>query len=626
MGTKRNFYLNNVLVEPPDNQEATTIKFSYDKDSVIENGNRELAITDFEWVRDNMDIIQKHFQDGRIFEGIPLRYELEKGGVKEVAFDGYLDLTESPQLSHCKKNIIKAKERAKIDWLNDVADSVSFEYLYSIGKIKQSDFVYMPYVISTVPNYREAFMVAVSVAIISLQIGEQTTALGQLLSQSAQPFGFVVIAAAIVRIAFIITLIVTLIKLIDDLANLIIQPVKYHACMRALDLLKIGAEHFGYELKADDLETTYKDLVILPEKNQIPVNSLDSRILGFTGIDKLLQKGFPSDTFGGFLRKMKGIFKSKVVINDNQLIFIRQDKQTGTPQYQLPDLYQPFFTTNADELKSNYLIQFQTDLNDKNTILEYKGTAYQVITTQKGTLSDPKLNLIKGLETASIPYALAKVKTDLTTPEKILDSFISGYAAIMNGLISVAKGIVKVFAAIARAINKVFKVLKAISFGKIRLHVDVPNADNIKYVDIEKISNRIGMMKLENDFVTTPKMFLIKGGASESKNKIHPDNSVKLSGKYLWENYHRYSVSFLPSDERPNGNQYLIREFEKIHFTFPDFQKVKTNNKIFDVDGKEAEIVSGEWNDFEDVAKMKVRISYLYTDKLQETYLEPTGT
>ena len=55
-----------------------------------------------------------------------------------------------------------------IDWLNETADSISFAYLYNnndviaSARISNTDFVSIPYVLSELPDTREALLAVVS--------------------------------------------------------------------------------------------------------------------------------------------------------------------------------------------------------------------------------------------------------------------------------------------------------------------------------------------------------------------------------------------------------------------------------------------------------------------------------
>jgi hypothetical protein len=50
---------------------------------------------------------------------------------------------------------------------------------------------------------------------------------------------------------------------------------------------------------------------------------------------------------------------------------------------------------------------------------------------------------MKGLEDVFIPLALAKRKTELTVPEKIIKAFLQGLDLIINAMISIVNALIQ---------------------------------------------------------------------------------------------------------------------------------------------------------------------------------------
>lgn len=634
MALKRKFFLSNTQVNPPRNAPEMSIKMNFEKDALDSNGNRKLSlsITDLEWNRNEADKINAYFNSGNVFQGMPMRYELERGGVNQKIFDGYNDLSDPNSIFSALSCVVPAKEKQSIDWLNDTADSVSFEYLFSIGVITNDDFKFQPYILNSIPDYMQAGISILSVFFMEQQIQKLIVELAGMIGDLANPITAInTTIKAVLYLVYIIGLIVALIVLVKQMIKYIIQPVKYHACMNVNSILTKLSSYWGFTFNSDIFsKAPFDKLMFMPEKYY---NALDvsKGIFGFTKPQKILQRGYPSGTPGDFLRAIKIAFKCKIVIKGTTLSLVPEYVNTGGSQYRLPPLEKyasPSFKTNASELKSNYLLQFQTDISDKNTIQQYLGTSYQVITTPV-TVIDPALNVLKGLEEVNIPFALAKRKTELTIPEEIFKAFEVVFDKITNVLIDISNGVISAYNAIAKTLNKVLKALKVIGININWQAKSLPKIE--KVVPGAFFENRIGMMMLETDLFTVPKLFLMDEGSEDKYNKISTDNSTILSAKYLWENFHAPVVSFLPSSLRPNGNQYIIRQFEKVPFNYDDFTKVIKNNNIFTNDNKLGIIDSGEWNDWHEYASLKVRINQMFTvdsngnQTIKETYLEPDG-
>jgi len=628
MATKVNFYLDNNLINPPKNWQELEIQLNFDKDA--DASSSQVSVNDWELVRENAGKIQDWINGGLsngvgIFEGVPFKLEIERNGIIEKPFDGYLDLTERPKLS-CNRSEVKAKERMKIDWLNDVSDGFTFEFLFrETGAITKNDFVFVPYVINSIPNYQESAIMMVSVFVLQQEIIQAIEKIKALAIKLSNPFeSATAVVEAILLIVYIGLLLIAIIKLIKDLILMLIQPVKYHAGMRTRDLLRIGAQHLGLTFKSDifDVNGAFYNEVIIPKKYNNPVSTEENKILGFITPDKNLQEGFYKGTFGDLLRAQKSKHNAKVIITDDgELYFVRQDFNISAAQFQLPDAEQPYYTTNADELKSNYLVEFQVDLIDKNTIQEYTGTIFQVI-TQPIAVRNQELVLMKGLESVNIPFALAKRKTELTLPEKIVKGFLDVFSILTNGIIIAINALITVFNVIIKVLNKIIKALKVVGINVNWQIKPIPKLIKIDFA--ATIENRIGMMKIETDFFNIDKVLLLTDGSQPKFNKLAPDNEATMSAKYLYNNFH-FVNSFIPSGAMPNGNQVIIKDFEKIPFCFNDYQKVKNNNKILDANGNQAEIVSLNWNVYNQHADMTVRFSQLYTLNLREVTIEPNG-
>lgn len=624
MAVKTNFYLNNNLVNPPKNWEELSIDINFDKDR---GATQQVTVTDWEFVKENSQTIEKWIDSGLTggvgaLEGIPLRIELDRNGAIEKPFDGYIDLAQSSELS-CHQSTVKSVEKHQIDWLNDVADSFTYEYLFrETGEITKNDFVFVPYVINSVPNYTQSAVCLLSVYVLTKELKDVIEQVKHLTVDLSNPFTTANgVLKAVLLVAYIAIIIISLIKLIKDMIYYLIQPVKYHAGMYAKTLLEKGAAHLGLNFKSDIFnQAPYDKMFILPEKYYNPLEFKNSTILGFLTPNKNSQEGFYKGTFGDFLREMKKAFNAKIVIDGTDLILVRRDINLSTPQFTLPDIYNPFYTLNANEAISNYYIKFQTDLSDKNTIQQYGGTSFQVILQPK-VINYKELVLLKHLEQVDINFALAKRKESLTLPEEIFKAYFEVFSLLLNGIIEVVNGIISIANTAIKLLNKIIKALKVVG---IKVNWQIKPIPKLKYTHLGNlIENRIGMLMLETDQFNIPKAMILAESSQPKFTKLLTNNSTVLSAKSLYNQFH-YTNSFIPTTDRPNGNQYIIKRFEKVPFCYDDYVKVKKNNYIFTKEG-EAEIISLKWNTYNQYADLDIRINKLYTNNLTKVELEPDG-
>lgn len=621
------FKINGQQIPEPANYKELSIDLSFDSESP----SPALSTNQWDFQIDSSVKPLEHLKGGLtggvgVFEGLPFNIEIYDPKTNErIVFEQYLDMTDDPVLTR-DSAIVSSQEVTGINWINDVADGFTYQYLYEeTSLLNDSHFVSVPYVINSVPNYKDAMLAIVSTTVVSFQLAD---AFGDLTAESIRALDpFSSIGAVLVlafRIIRVIALLITLIKLIKDIIDLLIQPVKYHKGMYVKDLFEIGCKHLGLTFKSTILTSApMNKLFILPSKFDAPLDQTDEdqRMRGFLE-PSTDQTGYFDGTFGDLIRAMKLMFNAKVIPVDGELWFVREDHSFNTAQLKIPKIRPCDYSINSDELKSNYLIKFQTDTYDKNTITEYKGT---IIKAQHEAIrcNNRKMKLLKGVENVNIPFALAKRKTELNIVEKIVMVFLDVASAILNTIIFVANAVIPIVNAIGKIIKLVKKVLNF--FGVKTEKLKAPEIKKITRVDFGEILNdRIGMLKLEFDDFNNPKIFLLNESSDPRNTKMPENNNEIISARYLWENYHIIS-SFAPYPGNENGNQWFRYSASGLPFCFHDFLKVKNNNSIFDEEGNPAKVESIRWNVWNQTADIDYRVNQKYTNNLKVTLHEPKG-
>ncbi len=622
------FFLANVQINPPENWQQLEFELNFERDK---NSNR-VTITEWRFLRENADLIHAWRNGGLttggigVFEGIPFRIEVRNQSVSKVLFNGYLDLTEKTVYASKQYVTTTAKESQQVDWLQDVAFGFGPEFLKATGQILQTDYIYMPYVNSCVPNYRDSFIALMGIFTVTMQLYKEVVDLTNIIIGAANPFEATALIRLIPEVAYITILLIAQIRLIKDLVNLLIQPVKYHACMTVKKQIEKCCAHLNMTFSSDifNSPSPFENLVILPEKYYIQTNSGDPRLLGFTSPNSTDQNGFYKGMFGDLLQEMKKMFCGKLVIKNGVLYFLRRDQGLIAPIYQVPDVDERAISLNTSEFKSNYNISFQVDVVDKNTFQEYDGTRFQSI-IRPASFSDPKNILMKGLERVDIDFARAKTKRSLTTPEQLVLDFLDVVSGILNGIISVINKGIEIYNDVAEFVNKIIDKLDTIGI-KINIHLKtIKPLDPVDFGQL--IENRIGMLKLEQDQVGKQKIFIITIGSSPKFNKVHPLNDVYVNTTYLYNNYHSVATSFIPSSERLNANQYWEKELTGVPFTWQDFLDVSNTNQCKNSSGLDSEVTSLKWNPYNQVAtSLKYKVNQIYTTNFIETKISPNGS
>ncbi len=652
------FYIDNKQVNAPQNAAQLQAQLNYGKDQFPSAGT--ISITDFIWVGAEYKLLKGYIDAGLtggigITEGPSMRITATDGKITQTVFEGFFDFT-SVKIKDRISITTKVINFATIDWLQTIAQTFTFEYLASPdfqatglpGFIDPSFYRWMPYCLNTIPNYEQAAIATLSIFSITNILYQQIEEISDIIADIAGFFNTPAgIVKFIVKVAYIIVLLVSLIKLIEDIIKFLISPVKYHAGMYASDLLERGATYLNMKFVSDIWESgsPYENEFIIPQKLFNAPSAADNSILGFLVPDPNEQVGWYKGTYGDLLEAMKIKYNAKVIVtlppggatptNQGTITLIRRDKNALPPQYTLPNTYKATseYTFNNDELPANYEIMFQTDTQDMNTLQNYQGTLFQVICTQQRMNYQPFVR-IKGLQQEVIPFARVSTKTGLTVPEQIIEDFLQVFDVIDSALVAIANTI----GSIANIYIKFYNgILKALSFIGINIKYRIPTIPTLSKTNLTStIDNRVGMMMLSYDHFTVPKILLITEGSQPKFNKVSPVNDVFESAIAMWEGYH-YVNSMLPAivqplyADRPFGNQYKIQQFNGIPFTWNDFLKVVNNNRVLAPDGVTPAIVeslkfyppmeqgsSGK-------ADIKARISYIWTLNLQETFLNPDG-
>jgi len=630
------YYVNNIEVNPPLNDEELSIELNFDKGNP---DNQSVSLNELEWGlgdqtvgNDAADIINQWRLDGvsggvGATEGIPYRLEITDEGTTYNVFDGYLDL--STAIWDCDRVSVTAVETGGNDWFLSVADSKSYAYIDEVeGLIPSSYTVRLPYVLSSVPDNQEAFLVTISMTFVVITlVGEIESLITLAKGYIANPTDWGKLAMLVLQLVYVVSLIISLVKLIADLIDLVIQPVKYHSCMSWLNNAKVGAASFGYTFKSSILDVggVYTNNYILPEKDNVGRTSFndDKKVFGRTNSNDV-DKGYFKGTVGDFYRLMITKFNGKLIYEEgNVLRFEREDYTTSAYNYILPPVDQTSYRLNHDELISNYVVSYQTDTNDKNTLQNYEGTETQVITQQKSGYNQ-RVN-IEGLIKRNISLARGTRKNDFTYVENIVKSYLNFISAQVNVYEAAINAVIFSVNIIANSF------LSAISFlaNLLQVPFNVPKikVGKLPYSDLSSsIRDRKGMLLMENDFVSVPKdLILSVNTTSDRSTKLSVNDEIKINSLYLYNNYHAIN-SFLPTSLKPTGNQYEIHEVEGVPFCFDDYQLVKASNYMKDDIGRDGEILSLNWNVRKLTASADYKVKQLWTNNLKENKITPDGS
>lgn len=400
----------------------------------------------------------------------------------------------------------------------------------------------------------------------------------------------------------------------------------------------------------------------------------------FTDANTLMQdeKGYPTDNFNEFVEKWKGITNGLLFFDGDVVRLERRDYAPSTNLYTLPDVEVREHTTNANDINSNTYITFQTDLNDENTINQYDGTACtEIITAFNG--KDKKNKLLRGRREVSIPYALGKRKTEQDDIEIIIQQLFETVEPLVAQFIFQHNVKLKT---LGNGVNKILNIMNTIINAVPGVsNFAVPGTGSFQdmpYINIPKlttlIGDRTGMLLLENDNVDVPKIFMLEEnlsydnsnpataaswqqslaaglatqlivgspllavntaqagsqvtvfeatGNDASGNRVSFFNTNLLSAQNIF-----YSFYAIDSFATINGvhNQWKIYNIPNLHFDFCDLPKVLNTKKIKTSTEQDAEIITFEWNEADEVANITYRVNEQHTIGLTSTLQLTNGS
>lgn len=631
MGLRVRYYLDGIEINPPNNYMGLEIELNYDADQekqALSINQWEFGVGDPASGNDGMIMSRTQFRDQTgvgVVQGKPFKITIDnEAGKVHTLFDGYIDLWKAKY--ERGKITADAVQAGGIDWINEYSDSFTFDYLYQNGFFDKSRFVNVPYIIVKKQDSFEIIMTSVSVFVIIDKLKQQTKEITQLIASCSNPLELSAIPRFVLEILYTTSLFVSLVVLITKLVYMLMPPVKYHKGMFVKDLFEIACSYMGFTFKSSILQQPpFDKLFILPEKFNIKENK-HGAFAGVAGdfANNNEKTGHFKGTFGDLLRMMKTMFYGKILIDSDTktLYFEKYDFVLGNSGINVPYSWdnEETFTLNYDEFYATMILRFLVDFNDRSTVQEYLGTSVQVTQTPKGTINQ-QMSLLRNLREEQIQFALAKRKTELTFIETIVSDFLKVIQLTMDILLAVINAAISAINALISVINKIIKALKVIG---IKIGAQIPAIPKINPPQIGTVvDNRIGMLKMESDYISVAKILLLDKASKDIHTKPHVDNEAQVNARYLFENYH-YFKSFVSIGGKID-NQHYLRQSDEFPFSFDDYEKSLHNNIIFTPDGLSGRCLSLKFNPQRQTASCSYKQRKHYLSNLKLDIYEPDG-
>lgn len=526
--------------------------------------------------REGNKIVKDHISQGKLLEGIP--YEIE---FAQQSIEYFIDLTSELKIYDNKVHVT-LKNYLGHDQFFDKAETLIWDLVHLSNPITGIDIKYQ--ILPQDANAR-ALMASLGLFTISMSIAQQAREV----KERASDLGFltlpfigisavgpvitpdwksILIAAAklIIALAFFAILLYQAGVLGAEIYRLLNPPLNILKASTAIELLKKGCNHLGFKFQSSILEGDYKDMVILPvPQNRTNVKWYDVFSGDFgTGLNKAFPQASDTvGTLGALIYAMENMFNAKTKVQNGLVQLERWDYWGINANQQLSSslVVQAdrvnMFEYDFSKLFKRYYIHYLTDYSDYNTLDAFENNLaeYSLDTTKP---TDPKLNLIKGLQEKTIPFALAKRKDKLTWLEK---QFLGLY-----------------------------KSIDKLTLGKSGL--------------VAK-KNKYGAIQITDAFFSTTKIFMWDKafGARENQEVLTPT--------YLWDKFHYIN--------NPEIYQYIIKRGVKIKITSAEFVGILNKNFVI-IDGKLCEITKLDYFDEKNYAVIDYKEPYnVFTNQFKLT-------
>lgn len=587
------------LVNPLSQEPNKPTQVEIEMDWLNRKAQAMINLSSLEFEGSDGTYIRQRFLSGLnggvgVFEGMP--YSIQVGSPSDYKeFPLYLDFTKNPTFfGNCGINVALQTKQGS-DWLNDIADSVSYRFLESEGFITNADFVDIPYVINFIPDGMQLLILGLSTYSLTKELIEAVKALADRISDltdaatpvvgvsvgagagivTAYDIGNIILAALklVAQIAYLVAIVVAIVKLVEQIIEELMPPKRFHRGIPIRTLFQKFCDYKGLKFSSsllDALDVAGAKWCYMPPKRQVK---------GSIFANRSTQSGVPEvgsviGTPAGVIREFKKMYNADFKLVDGTLYFERKDNFRTSSPYIIPNTFtdqenlQDFNGFNVDEFKANYNIFWNTDVQDQNTLDNVEGLSFQAQITPLNT-DNPELTNLTGLEQVALPFALPVRKDKLTAVEEA----------------------VKVFATLVDSVTG-----------------QLGNPQSLS----GKINNRIGVLHLSSHYTSVGKVIVMSG------DKLAKDQRAILSATSLYNEYH-YINSFVPN----NGvhNQYWIYEDQEIPFCYEDFVSLEGNNLVETATGEQAEVSKLVWNVTENTAIISYRVNRLYDKNFVIKYL-----
>jgi len=506
-------FLNGIQISPRNIGEIGIISDFTNRPDELELNVSTIVLT-----REAFNIVKDFILQKGFFEGLPYYVQSSSG----ITIDYYVDLQESPVFRDFEVEV-KIKKRFGKDSFREQASGTSFELMVKKG-VSFNPFD-LPYIIVKDNQAELALTLAISLYVMGKELIDQvkilistvTDLIGAVTPNVGLGVTFDVgdiiglVLKVVAQIAFVALMITAIIKLGQQLFDLIFPKIRYLKATKVKELIEKGCNFLNYSFKSTLLDNL-SALTILP----VPLKKQSKKWFEFTQneLNQSFNKGYPTasdttPTLMSLIEAMENTLYAEMRIINN-VVYLENDsywqnisQNSINTAMNLQNERDNEYTVNTLEAWKRLYIHYVADITDLHTYDDFEGNEAEYSTEPLGVDSQ-ELITISGLNEVSIPFAMGKRKDKLNWLEervKELFDVIDEVSSVFGGGTSLAS----------------------------------------------KIENRKGVLMLSQQYFQTTKLLYTIGGkqpqnylnyisAGALYNKFHYLSQIQLRGAKIYQN------------------------------------------------------------------------------------------
>lgn len=615
---------------------------SHDKDVAIEliknpldeNGTPILAVTTVDFNRENATELNEYVAAGAstsnkitgINEGYPYSVSIKDENGELEILDSHLKLNGKGVLWSCDavKNIPVEPRGASVS-IGRQMSNIRFIDLLNDGKlIPKTHYVQIGYVRSDLPNYEGAAIATFAAFVVIGQIRDIVKELTKVAAEIASIIGAISgILKIFVLVVWLIIVLAQIIIFIIQIANHLIQPVKYHTAMKWRTIFELGCAELGLTFKSSIFDNDFvNNTVEMPPKLQSFDDKNNDASRGFT-VPNYASAGYPEEDFLTWTNQVKKALRAKVIIADGLFMLERIDEPAIEPVLRLPNVKLDEHSTNQEEgLKANYHLSFRIDESDNNTSDNSHGNNTYALTTVGAAVNLGSVLLDGNAFPVSLDYARATRKEVLTPIEKIISALYLNHSREINGMIKIVN-----IAIVIRAgyIILIKSVLDKLAIVGINIPWNPKRIELLAPVKPGQVQQRVGLLSIQNDYTRIKKIMVMSITTAPILNKLDSNSLDLWHSEYIYNFFHQ-GQSFQISARYPKGNQKRLFKSGGFHLCKEDIYELLRNDRVLTSEGVKVRVVSCRLlADSKLVESIELEMPYIDDGNLTTTLHTPTG-